>query len=158
MSSVLFQKVRNQKGLVYQISGFHKSFDDTGVFAFKFSVKEFKDLLTAMDIILNECQKLKTTLLNDSQINKIKTNLIGKLTLMKDSSYSMAEYLAIQYLNHPKKIYTLNDMTKIYNNITAKDINKISKQMFNFNKIKLSILGHSTINKNSINNILKTYQ
>jgi predicted Zn-dependent peptidase len=154
MSSVLFNKVRNEKGLVYHISSFHKCFDDTGVFAFKFSVKDVNRLIETLYITLNECKKMKDNELDNDIVDKIRTSLISSFSFMHDNSYSIIEFLGIQYLNHPKSIKTTNEIIDIYKNITAKNIQMVAKDIFDFKKLQISIVSHTKFDKHVINTIV----
>jgi predicted Zn-dependent peptidase len=154
MSSVLFDKVRNQQGLVYGISSNHKTFNNAGVLIINFSVKEIKNLLEAIHIILVECHHLKTKLLPDETIQKLKTHLTSKLSFITNDSYAFAEFLGLQYMNHPNTLHTPNELTKIYDKTTEKDILKICQQIFDFSKIQISIISHSKINEADIKKVI----
>lgn len=155
MSSVLFQKVRSDKGLVYGISSFHKTFDDTGVFGFKFSVKDIKRFVETLYIVLSECQKLTQYKLKDDVVNKLRTSLISKFSFIKDSSYSMAEFLGVQYLNHPRSVRTPEEIIEIYKDINANDIRRIAKEIFDFKKIQTSVISHTKFDYKIVDKVIK---
>ena len=154
MSSVLFQQVRVQRGLVYGISSYHKTFNDAGVYGFKFSVKDVNRLVETLYIILKECQKLTTTLLDDDSMAKIRTGLTSGLSFLKDSSNGTADFLGIQYLNHPNSVKTPEEVIDIYKKVTPEQIRKVAQEIFDLNKIQTCIVSHTKFKKDVIDKVV----
>ena len=92
MSSVLFQRVREQKGLAYSIYSFHEFYRDGGLFGTYLSTDPER-CRQAYDIVLGELRRVRRRRLSDSTLDKIKAQIKGHLTLGLESTGSRMQRL-----------------------------------------------------------------
>lgn len=128
MSSLLFQKIREEYGMVYSIYTFHDFAIDSGVFGIYFSTDEQK-VSTIFEIINQELDRLKRNCLNQSQLIKIKNQLKGNLMLGLESPTARMSRMAKNeiYLN---RYYTLDEVLDQINKVTIDDIGRIANDLF----------------------------
>ena len=129
MSSLLFQKIREEYGLVYSIYTFHDFAFDSGVFGIYFSTDEQK-VLTIFEIINQELDRLKRNSLKQHQLIKIKNQLKGNLMLGLESPAARMSRMAKNeiYLN---RYYTLDEVLDQIDKVTIDDIGRIADDLFN---------------------------
>ena len=85
MSSVLFNKIREEKGLAYSVYTYHDSYRDTGIFG-AYLATDGKQAPAAVSIIIEECEKLKRKKLPKEKLAQIQAQLKGNLTLGMEST------------------------------------------------------------------------
>jgi predicted Zn-dependent peptidase len=129
MSSILFQKIREEYGLVYSIYSFHDFAVDSGVFGIYFSTDE-KNVSSILEIINQELDQLRSNSIGDANLTKIKNQLKGNLLLALESTSARMNRLAKNeiYLN---RHYTLDDVVKKIDSVTTNDIWQVADNLFN---------------------------
>lgn len=140
MSSRLFSKLRNEMGVCYYVSSNNDSFTDHGLLEISAGVdnKRVKEVLKA---VLEEVKKLKTELVSEKELNKVKEYLISSMFLGLESSDSLAEFYGIQdILNKP--ISNPKEKAKKVKEISARDIKRVANKIFTSNKLNLAIVGN----------------
>ncbi len=85
MSSVLFQKIREQRGLAYSVYCYHDYFADSGIFGVYLGTDK-THLRQAFDVIGAEYRKLKKRKLSSTQLDNVKSLLKGHLTIGMEST------------------------------------------------------------------------
>ncbi|HAX91903.1 MAG TPA: peptidase M16 [Rhodospirillaceae bacterium] len=113
-SSRLFQKVREKRGLVYNISTYHAPFQDTGLFCLYAGT----DPQRVKELIPVVCKELKdvTTRVTTSELNRAKAQARADLLMGQESVMRRAEILGHQVLTYNKAIPmqdTLGDIMKV---------------------------------------------
>lgn len=139
MSSRLFIEIREKKGLAYYIHTDSENSTDTGYLVTQAGVKTEKTKET-IKIILKEYKKLSEKKVPETELQKAKNNIKGKMALVLESSNSQASFYGMQELLEnkilsPKQIYAKID------NVTSNDILKISQDIFQPAKLNLTIIG-----------------
>lgn len=169
MSSRLFTSLREKNGLSYNISCDIGLYKDTGIMYISTSFdkdslilknindikqqKNFNELYESifnndsnkfgpggLPIIIHELHKLKTELVDEEELSKVKGYLQGNLILKTESSNNLSEIYGRQLLEQ----YSITSQKKIlekYNGIESEDIRNISKKYFDFKKLNISIIG-----------------
>ena len=150
MSSTLFQKIREEKGLAYSVFTFLDIYRDGGLFG-AYLATDKKNLKQAVDITLKQLGLMKKNKLSESRLDKVKAQLKGQLTLGMESTSSRMNRLArnelmLQTYAPLKK--TLKDIDKV----TAADIQSLSKRIFDRSQLALAVLGPA--DKDDINDVL----
>lgn len=152
MSSRLFKKMREELGICYYIGSGSIDYSDHGVFKVSAGVP-IKKLPLAIEGILEELRKLKTELVSDKELKKVKDHFYGQLYMGLESSKSYASFYGFQELRR-KKIYEPEEIIKKINEITAQDVKKLANQIFVDKNLNLAIVGPVKDKKN-IQKILK---
>lgn len=139
MSARLFQKMRDEMGICYYIRSSNVKSTDHGSFEISAGVdsKRVKEAVTA---ILEELNKLKTSLVKSDELNKAKQHLIGNLHLGLESSDSLAEFYGSQEVMR-KDIKKPEDMVKEIKAVTAEEIKFVAERIFKNEGLNLAIVG-----------------
>ena len=139
MSSRLFQKLREEMGVGYYVHSSYDAFTDHGILSVSIGadVNRVNDVVSA---ILNEFNRFKTELVDKEELNKTKEYLAGTMYLGLESSDAFAEYYGFQeILCRPLK--TPEEVIKEIKAVSAKDIQKVAKEIFVTKNLNLAIVG-----------------
>lgn len=139
MSSRLFQKVRTEMGLGYYVRAANDSFTDHGMFAASAGVVNDR-APEAVSAILAEFKRLKTDLVPALELQKAKDMIAGRLMLGLESSDEIAEFFGFQEVLR-KKLSTPEDIVKRMNSVTAKDIQRVAREVFVTEHLNLALIG-----------------
>lgn len=150
MSSLLFQKIREEKGLAYTVYTYLDMYRDNGIFG-AYIATDKNNFAQAVDITLKELNKLKKRKIKNDQLDKIKAQLKGNLTLGMESTSSRMNRMArneIMTGTYNPLSKTLKDIDKI----TTTDISDLVNRIFDNSKLALAVLG--PVNKKMLNDII----
>jgi len=150
MSSVLFQKIREQKGLAYTVYTYHETFRDAGIFG-AYVATEPKSLTEALGVMLKECNKLKKKKLSALTLDQIKAQLKGNLTLAMESTSARMNRLARQELVLGR-FYSLDQTLKEIDSLKSTDILKVANLMFDNDKLAIAVKGPA--DKKALENVI----
>ena len=92
MSSRLFQRLRENEGLVYTVSSFAELLSDTGFFGVYFAVDP-KNAHQAMESLRDEIAKVRERI-TDQELADAKSNLKGSIVISMESTTSRMMRLA----------------------------------------------------------------
>jgi predicted Zn-dependent peptidase len=152
MSSRMFQKMREELGICYYAKAGDNAFTDHG-FLEAFAGVDNTRLNEAISAILEEFRRLKDEPVSKEELQKAKDYFIGSMFLGLESSDSLAEYYGGQEI-FKKKIKNPDQVAKEIKKVTAKDVAKIAKEIFQDKDLNLAIVG-PVENTSSIEKILK---
>ncbi|MFH1462671.1 MAG: pitrilysin family protein [bacterium] len=155
MSSRLFVEIRERLGLAYYIRTEVEDNPDTGFLVTRAGVDN-KRAEKAVSTIIKEYRKLSQIRVSGEELKKAKDNLKGRLALLLESSDARASFYANQEL-FEKKISTLKEVFKSIDKVSANDILKVAKDIFQPKNLNLALIGpfkdktkfEKLINKNS---------
>ncbi|MFH2049627.1 MAG: pitrilysin family protein [bacterium] len=150
MSSVLFQKVREQKGLAYSVYSFLDLYKDSGLFG-TYAGTDKNRAAECIDIILKEFDKLKKRRISSLNLKQIKDQFKGQFALgMESSSARMNRTARMElYLGIFKTFdQTIRDIEKV----TSSEVLEYANLTLNRNKMALAVLGPA--NKSDIKKVL----
>ena len=101
MSSRLFQKVREKRGLCYSIYAFHWGFSDTGIFGIHAAAGQ-SDIAELIPLIINELQRTGESILLE-ELDRARAQYRAGLIMSAESCSSRASQIARQLLllGHP---------------------------------------------------------
>lgn len=139
MSSVLFQKIREEKGLAYSVYTYHDTYRDAGIFG-AYLATDAKGMEQAIAIIVKECYKLKKTKLGKIQLDQIKAQLKGNLTLGMESTSARMNRLARQELVLGE-YRSVDDTIKEIEKLTAGDLLRMANRIFDISKVAVAVKG-----------------
>ncbi len=139
MSSVLFQKIREQKGLAYSVFSFNDVYRDTGIFG-AYLGTDRNNLKLALDILLKECLRMKKNRLTNSKLDLIKAQIKGQITLGLESTTSRMLRLGRQELMMGRLV-TLPQTLELIDQITSSDILELSNRIFDLSRMTVAVLG-----------------
>lgn len=127
-SSRLFQKVREENGIAYQINTFLNSFFDISTFGVYLSTNE-KSVFKAQKLILEELEKIKNKNVTAAELNRAKEYLVGNMLMSLEGTTNRMIRMANQMIYFDKIIPVDETVKKIYN-VTKEDIRDLSNELF----------------------------
>jgi len=139
MSSVLFQKIREEKGLAYTVFTYHDFYRDGGVFG-TYLGTDGRFLPQAYEIILKEFRKLKKSKLSTLRLEQIKAQLKGHVILALESTYNRMSRIARLEMMFGKYI-TLSETLKTIDDVTAADVLEQANRVLDESQMALAVLG-----------------
>jgi predicted Zn-dependent peptidase len=139
MSSVLFQKIREDRGLAYSVYSFDDFYRDSGVFG-TYAGTDQKHLTQSLRIIVAELRKMKRSKLTSSQLSKLKSQMQGHLILGMESSTSRMNRIARQELQMDT-YQTVGELLDEIDNVTASGIMEMANRIFDESKMAVAVLG-----------------
>ncbi|MCM2272227.1 MAG: insulinase family protein [candidate division Zixibacteria bacterium] len=139
MSSVLFQKIREDRGLAYSVYSFNDFYRDTGIFGIYLGT-DSKHLRKAVDVVLTEARLIKRNKLTSSQLGQLKSQLKGHLILSQESTNSRMNRLARQELLIGG-YQPLTEMVVDIEEVSAKRIQDLAHQVLDESRAVVAVLG-----------------
>ncbi len=127
-SSRLFQKIREEHGIAYQINTFVNSFFDISTFGIYFSTYD-KSVRKAQDLIFDELDKIKKKKVDRIELNRAKEYLIGSMLMGLESTTNRMLRLA-QSIIYFGKIKSVKETVDNIQAVTAKEIRNLSNEIF----------------------------
>lgn len=152
MSSRLFQGLREQKGLVYNVQSFLDFYSDCGLSGFYF-VCDKGNLKGVAKQLKNIFKDLEKKGFQKDEIELAKTYLSGNLLLSLESSTNRMLRLGREMLNF-KKITTIDSVINKIRKINEQHVNTLINQYMNPEKYTIAAIG--PITKKEINDIFRT--
>ncbi len=139
MSSRLFISVRERHGLGYYI---HTSVDattDTGYLVTQSGIKN-GNLQKAIELVLQEYKDLKNKKITPRELKKAKDYIRGSMSLSLDGTDSQASFFATQEVMEGKT-QSPEEKLKMMDKVTVADINNVAQDIFQPQKLNLSVIG-----------------
>ena len=152
MSSRLFQRIREEKGLVYSVYSHPTSFQDIGTFTI-YAGLNVEQVINVAKLISEDIEFLKTNLITKDELKKSKEQLKGNYILGMESTFSRmfdigkSELLLGEILS-PEE--TLNKISKV----SMEDIERVISNVFNKDKYNIAYVGN-ILNYEQIDESLK---
>jgi len=139
MSSRLFQKIREKKGLVYSIYSYPSAYKNAGLFTIYAGMNP-ENLNVVVDLVTNEIDTLIKHGIKQSDLEKSKEQLKGNYILGLESTSSRMNSIGKSelMLGH---IDTPEEVLEKINAINMDSINEIIDKIFDRKKIGISIVG-----------------
>lgn len=139
MSSRLFTEVREKRGLAYSVHAWVDKYPDTGYLAVQAGVEHAK-LEEALRVIVEEFGKVAKKAPDAKELRKVKSYMTGTQTLALESSDSIAEHAASSLI-HVGRVRTLEEMNAGILKVTAKDVQRVAKDVFRTERLVLAVIG-----------------
>jgi len=139
MSSRLFQKLREEMGVGYYVRAYDDPSTDHGVFQASAGVdnKRVKEVVKA---ILLEFKKLKTELVSEEELKKVKDYLIGNMYLELESSDELANFYGMQEVLKKSEV-SPQEFARRLRDVTPLQIKKVANQIFTNKGLNMAIIG-----------------
>ncbi len=139
MSSRLFQEVREQNALAYSIYSYVTSYRDTGLLTV-YAGTDPSNAFEVVRLVMKELMKIKEEGISPSEEQRVKNQLKGSLILSLESSNSHMSRLARQEIYFGKYL-SMDDIIKGVEKVTADQVQRLARHLFNRENIALTILG-----------------
>ncbi|MCJ7855824.1 insulinase family protein [Lachnospiraceae bacterium NSJ-143] len=141
MSSMLFQKVREENGLSYTIYSFPTSYEKTGSFTIYTALNPSQ--AESVCTIVKECIcDIKTGGISDTLLNKTKTQLISGFIIGNESTLSRmtSNGVSVLMLGYAKE---QEETIKEAEKASAADVKFAAESIFNFDLISIAACGNT---------------
>ncbi len=146
MSSRLFIEVRERRGLAYFVHTSVDTYQDCGYIGTQAGI-EHKNLGQAIEVILNEYKKIATQKVSEKELQKAKDYIRGRSVMGFEASDDVAMFFIDQEM-HNEKIMLPEEVFAKIDAVTAADILRVAKDIFQKEKLNLAIVGpHKNIKK-----------
>ncbi len=139
MSSRLFQKVREAKGLAYSIFSYHSLYQETGNIAIYAGTRE-SNLNKVLNIIADELINIVDKGVTEEEFNRSREHLKGRLVLGLESARNRMTRLGKSALIH-EDIISVNELIAKIMAVSRDDVNKLAKKILRMDKMVLTIIG-----------------
>ena len=151
MSSRLFIEIRERRGLAYYVKASPSNYQDTGLFVIQAGVRS-GSLLDSVKVILEEVRKIRDQVVPERELKKAKEYIKGTLTLsLEDSESLLGWYLEQIAFRH--KTLEPDDAFHMIDKITAEDVQKVARDIFQEKKLNLAVVGQEK--EDSLKKLLK---
>lgn len=139
MSSRLFNVVREELGLAYEIGAQVKPFADTGAFLVHAGIDNQK-VAQAISVILKELQNIKEKLVTEDEFKRAKEFYLGQLELALEDTMDNMLWIGDSVVTMDKA-FTLDEVTEGVKSVKRQDIRKVAQYLFEEKKINLAVIG-----------------
>ncbi len=140
MSSRLFQKVREERGMAYSIFSELNSFRDTGTLCVYAGTSK-ANVLQVIQLTIEEFRRLKKEPLSAEELQRAKDQLKGNILLGLESSSSRMSNLARQemYFDH---FFGTQEIIENIERVTAEDVQLMAQSLFATEAVAVTVLGN----------------
>jgi predicted Zn-dependent peptidase len=140
MSSRLFQRVREQEGLVYSIASYHNGYLHGGYEAV-YAACAPKNVRRVLDSTLEEMRKIKREGATDDELASAKLHLKGSILLSLESTTSRMSGIARQEYYFGRQ-YTPDEIIEHIDAVTLDDIQSVAATIVDPDSLSLTMLGN----------------
>ena len=140
MSSRLFQKIREEQGLVYSIYSDLNPYRDTGCLSV-YAGTSTEAIPKVVDSVLTEFREMKGENIPDEELRRAKDQLKGSLMLSLESSTSRMSNLARQEM-YFERFFSLDETIEQIESVTAEQVTEMAASLFQTEKIAVTALGN----------------
>lgn len=139
VSSRLFQKIREDKGLVYSIYSYPSSYKDVGMFTIYAGMNP-EHVKTVTELLLTELKTIVKNKFTEEEVNKAKEQLKGAYILGLESTSSRMTSIGKSELLL-RKIYSPDEIVNKIEKVSMNDVAEIIENVFNNQPPALSVVG-----------------
>lgn len=139
MSSRMFLRIREARGLCYYISTETDNYLDAGALSTRAGVDRSR-VNEAITAILHEYDEIATTGITDIELTRAKEYMKGKILLDMEDSEERAHFYAKQALLYPA-VRDLPEYIAKIDEVTKESVNALAKQLLKREELRLAIIG-----------------
>ena len=140
MSSRLFQKIREEQGLVYSIYSDLNPYRDTGCLSI-YAGTSLESTRKVVDSVLAEFRELKNDPIPADELRRAKDQLKGSLMLSLESSTSRMSNLARQEM-YFDRFFSLDETIEQIESVRAEEVREMANALFHSDKVAITVLGN----------------
>ncbi len=138
MSSRLFEEVREQRGLAYDIHSGAHFYSDCGAFVVESGIDPAR-VDEAIPVILNELSKMRDGA-TEAEWKQALELTKGRMMLRMEESRAVSSFLGIQELLRDK-VESVDEVIARISAVTREDIKRVAKRVLKAENLVLSIVG-----------------
>ncbi|MDR3185420.1 MAG: insulinase family protein [Christensenellaceae bacterium] len=156
MSSRLFQSVREELGLVYDIYSMSLEYDNDGVFIIALATSA-DSAVEATNAIRNVIEELKRDGITEKELIRGREQFKTGLIFGYESSKTIMKVAGIKEIIYSKK-FNFKDELKLISNVTIDEVNESIAHLFDFDKVAAAYVGPKLDEDVDLLKIFKTGQ
>lgn len=141
MSSRLFQKVREERGLAYSVYSAVNAFQDSGIMMIYAGTSPEKGN-QLLDVVRGEFHALRRSGPEAREVEVAKEHLKGSLMLSLESTSSRMSNLARQYLYHGRH-FAMSEIVDRIEAVTVADVHRAARAVFRPRTPALAVVGRT---------------
>ena len=145
MNSRLFVEVRERRGLAYMVRAGMEYHRDVGTFYIQSGLDPAR-LPQALEVIVQELEKIKNEKVSVKELKEAKSNILGRMSLASEDSSTLADWFAKQFW-FSTKIIPQSVVASNLKKVTAEQVQKVAKTIFDIDKMHVSVIGALTKEK-----------
>ena len=139
MSSRLFQKIREERGLAYSVYTYLTRFENCGLLSVYVGTTK-EDYKEVIKLIKEEFNNIKENGISERELRKAKNKYESAFTFSLESTSSRMNRLASTYITY-RKIISLDKVREDIEKVTLKDIKKAAEFLFDEQFYSQTIVG-----------------
>jgi predicted Zn-dependent peptidase len=140
MSSRLFQRIREEEGLVYTVLSYHNGYLNGGYEAI-YAACMPKNVKRVVTLTLDEMRALKQEGATADELSSAKLHLKGSILLSLESTVSRMSGIARQEYYFGRQ-YSADDIIRAIDAVTLEDIQRIAQTIVDPESLSLTLLGN----------------
>ncbi len=139
MSSRLFQKIREERGLAYSVYSYMSNFREGGLFTVYSgtTVEAYKEVI---ELIFEEFEDIKVNGVSERELERAKNQFLSSLTFGLENSRARMSRMANSYLIFGE-IKSVDEIMKDIRDINHEDIKRVAMKMFDKKYYSITVLG-----------------
>ena len=139
MSSRLFQKVREERALAYEIGSFQQSYRDAGLVGISAGCSPER-VQECVDVITDEIDRLLHDGAGRDEVERAREHLRGNLTLALESTFNRMSRLARNHLVHGRQI-SAEEVEERFDAVERADVDALARELLAPGLRGLCVLG-----------------
>lgn len=139
MSSRLFEQVREQRGLAYEIKSGLSFFHDSGAVTVSAGVEPKKGPL-AVRVIMKELGKMKRSCVSQNELRRAKDYFLGQFLLGLEDTLDNALWYGERIL-YGGELPKVSEIQREVEQVTEEDIRSLANKFFKSDDIHLALIG-----------------
>ena len=139
MSSRLFQKVREELALAYEISSSAKYFYDTGALVISAGI-DTRKINRAIKVIMGVLKRMKYKKVGKEEFRRAKEFYKGQLLMLFEDTMNHMLWVG-EKSSYGDKILRAKDAVRHIDEVTIDDVQRVSRDVFKNNKLSLASVG-----------------
>ena len=140
MSSRLFQKIREERGLAYSVYSYTSNFDEGGLFTV-YAGTTHEDYEEVIALIEEELRELKENGITEKELQRAKNQFLSMVTFGLESSKGKMTRMAGSYLVYGY-VRDIETVIKEIEAVNLHDIKRVANKIFDEKYISKTILGN----------------
>lgn len=139
MSSRLFQKIREERGLAYSVYSYHSLYKDSGNLAIYVGTR-LANVNEVLSIIRNEISSIRENGATADELERAREHLKGQMVLGLESTRNRMTRLGRSEMTQGE-ILSVNQLVDRINAVTLEDIKKLAAKIFQKDRQILTVIG-----------------
>jgi predicted Zn-dependent peptidase len=139
MSSRLFEEVREERGLAYEINSSVKRYHDTGDFVISAGV-DTRKVAQAVKVIIDELDKIKRKPPGAEEFKRAKEFYKGQFLLTLEDTMHRMVWLGEKIMSGEKH-YRPAQTLKYIESVGPEDVSEAAKDIFKTDRLSLALIG-----------------